>query len=111
MAEKGKNNEKKDHGGLGLPEGYFDRSAARILDRLEWQEEHASFPALVKHRRTGVFACPYRYFERSEAAAEILIYKNLSSLKTLPFTLPSNYFEERMKKALDFDRIEKLKFT
>ena len=88
MENKDPDNQK----GFGLPMDYFARSAAGILQKIEWQEEHRPYP-LLQNLKQQPFAVPPAYFETSAVRLELLEYPELSKVKTQVFTLPENYFE------------------
>lgn len=73
MSDRELNNEN----GFSLPQDYFASSANALLNRMEWLEEHKSFPALKMAWRENVFAVPDAYFLKKEIATELLPYTNL----------------------------------
>lgn len=86
---------------FGLPEGYFERSAAGLMTRLQWLEEHRNWPALQQAKGPSGFAVPVAYFEKTEAQLEQLPYPRLSAgERGTGFSLPDSYFESTLEKHL-----------
>jgi hypothetical protein len=86
---------------FGLPDGYFDKSAQSILNKIEWLEEHKAYENLTKLKGVSGFITPENYFEKSEAQLELLDFPVLSGIsKISPFTVPQNYFEDAEVKEM-----------
>ncbi|MES2678863.1 MAG: hypothetical protein V4635_03220 [Bacteroidota bacterium] len=80
---------------FGLPEGYFQKSAASVVNRIEWLEEHKDFPVLSVARNAAVFTVPEGYFSAAEERLELLDCPVLlASAKQDGFSVPGNYFRE-----------------
>jgi hypothetical protein len=80
---------------FGLPEGYFQKSAGSIFNKIEWQEEHKDFPNLVRVKDLKTFSVPENYFADTELRLELTAYDKLRSIqKNSGFNVPVNYFEE-----------------
>lgn len=81
---------------FGLPEGYFQKSAQSIMNKLHWQDEHEDFKQLSQLKNKHIFAVPTRYFERKKQSLELLDYPTLLKLKNTGsgFQLPAHYFED-----------------
>lgn len=96
MSKNFENNHKnQEPNQFGLPEGYFERSANSIFNKVEWIEEHKEFPQLSQLKKVSGFVVPGDYFERSEAELELLSYPVLLKYKNKSgFIVPQNYFEE-----------------
>ena len=112
MSDNFKNNHKNnEQSKFGLPDGYFQKSAATIFNKIEWQDEHKEFVNLLNYKNKSGFIVPANYFkvtaERTftlsgvEVAStgsatenELLEFPTLSSLtKTNAFKVPDGYFE------------------
>jgi hypothetical protein len=79
---------------FGLPGDYFERSAASIVNKIEWTEEHKAYPHLLALRNKKVFALPSGYFAGSASRLELLDFPVLLALpKQQTFKTPSNYFD------------------
>src|ERR1043166_4668549 len=95
--EDSENNEGKS--GFGLPEGYFQSSAARLRDSVEWLEEHKEFPILLENNRKTGFSVPEYYFKNNEFILELGAYPALEKInRTNPFNVPAGYFPNSAKK-------------
>lgn len=80
---------------FGLPEGYFQTSAAKLMNRLEWQEEHKEFKLLQELKDNTGFVVPKNYFNKREQKTELLDYPVLASLgKPAGFSVPKDYFAD-----------------
>lgn len=103
MSNENKNNQfNEEPGNFGLPEGYFQKSASSVMNKIEWMEEHKDFPKLVAIKDGSGFVVPENYFLKNEQKLELIQYPSLSSVQnTNTFSVPRNYFEE----------IETLEFT
>ncbi len=76
-----------------LPEDYFKRSKAGILNKIEWTEEHEAYPLLSALNKEHGFVVPNNYFNASASKLELLntpILANTSK-KNL-FDVPADYF-------------------
>lgn len=89
-----------DENNFALPEDYFQKSAAKIAAKIEWQEEHKAFPQLADHKAkattiAGGFVIPKNYFSTNETKLELSEYPLLKSLRIeTGFSVPLNYFDE-----------------
>lgn len=91
-----KNN--KENSDFGVPEGYFQRSASSIREKIEWQEEHREFKTLVNIKGRAGFIVPAGYFEINGSMVENTPYQALSSIiKQNSFIVPANYFNKNAK--------------
>lgn len=91
---------------FGLPGDYFQKSAASILNKIEWMEEHKEFKRLLEIKKETGFVVPENYFDNSELRNELLAYPALATQnKKTGFNVPANYFEEaetnELSKVLD----------
>jgi len=95
MFENNENNElNKEPNKFGMPEGYFQKSANSIIQKIEWIEEHKVYPNLSALKKDSGFVVPANYFNEKEIKLELLDFPTLSSLdKTNKFKTPANYFE------------------
>lgn len=90
-----------ENSSFGLPDGYFERSAGSIINKIEWQEEHKEFPRLVAIRDKSVFTLPGEYFSHHATDLELLDFPKLLSLKKdSGFSVPPAYFSEAEVKEL-----------
>ncbi|MGZ3901632.1 MAG: hypothetical protein ACXVO9_10025 [Bacteroidia bacterium] len=89
------NNLNDDPNNFGLPEGYFQKSAGSILNKIEWLDEHKEFPRLTQLKKETGFIIPKNYFETSESHLELLSFPNLlKNRNETGFNVPQNYFNE-----------------
>lgn len=90
------NNMNKESGNFGLPEGYFQKSATDILNKIEWHDEHKAFPQLLLHKKESGFIVPDHYFEKLESKLELTEYPQLLKHKQTRagFIAPANYFND-----------------
>jgi len=80
---------------FGLPENYFQKSAASVFLKVEWLEEHKHFPKLLAVKNKEVFEVPSNYFTSSEQQLELINYPVLKGIsKQNGFGTPDHYFEE-----------------
>ncbi len=80
---------------FALPDGYFQKSASSILNKIEWEEEHKNCPVLLKLKGESGFILPENYFNSSEIGLELVDYAELRAIsKKTGFDVPLNYFEE-----------------
>lgn len=88
------NNLNNEPDNFGLPGDYFQRSAASIMNKIEWLEEHKQFPRLEQLKNKPGFIVPENYFERLESKLELLDYPQLVKLgNNGGYIVPANYFE------------------
>ncbi len=116
------NNFNNEPNNFGLPEGYFQKSANSIFNKIEWIEEHKEFVCLSEHKnivkQTG-FVVPQGYFDRSESKLELIAYTELAKQKFLAgntgYIVPKDYFEsfevKELVKVLIDDKNELAPFT
>lgn len=107
MKEENENNQfDKQAGNFGLPEDYFQKSADSIKNKIEWQEEHKSFPSLSALKNINVFLIPKNYFENLGLSEMTVLSEQVfnqdsvfENLKVIPkqnsFKVPENYFSEK----------------
>lgn len=89
------NNFNEEPNNFGLPGDYFQKSAASILNKIEWMEEHKEFKRLLEIKKETGFVVPENYFDNSELRNELLAYPALATQnKKTGFNVPANYFEE-----------------
>lgn len=92
--EKENNQFNREPGNFGLPEGYFQKSANSIFNKIEWQEEHKEFKNLIELKNENVFSVPENYFSANEKNLELIDYSFLRANQNKnPFKVPANYFE------------------
>lgn len=92
--EKKHNQNKKEDETFGLPDGYFQKSALSIQNKIEWQEEHVEFGKLVSLKNSSCFEVPQHYFSKNEQQLELSDYPFLKSLGNKnAFRVPNNYFK------------------
>ncbi len=105
MKNEKKNNQfNGESGNFGLPEGYFQKSASSIMNKIEWEEEHKEFPKLSALKDITGFSVPENYFSKKEQRLELGEYPILLSQQSKnPLTVPVNYFEE--SKALELSKV------
>lgn len=96
MKDENENNQtNKESGNFGLPEGYFEKSANSIFNKIEWRDEHKEFPKLLEVKNTNGFIVPENYFSKNEQRLELIQYPILNSIQNKSaFVVPENYFEE-----------------
>lgn len=96
MFENNENNDlNKEPNKFGLPKGYFQDSAASIIQKIEWIEEHKAYPYLSELKKESGFIVPQKYFTENESKLELLECPTLFSLnRANNFKTPANYFEE-----------------
>ncbi|MDX2174619.1 MAG: hypothetical protein SFY56_16055 [Bacteroidota bacterium] len=101
------NNKNNEQTKFGLPEGYFQKSASSIFNKIEWQEEHKEFVNLLNHKNKTGFIIPENYFSKTESKLELLEFEKLGSLgKNNPFKVPENYFDEDVLKLVTLGEVE-----
>lgn len=94
MEEYENNNQSNKPDKFGVPEGYFNKSAASIVNKIEWEEEHKTYPLLLKYRKSNGFSLPENYFSSSGSRLELLDYEKLLSIpRENRFSVPEGYFE------------------
>jgi hypothetical protein len=96
----------KEGSRFGLPEGYFQQSARSVFNKVEWLEEHKTYPLLGSLGQKNPFQVPGSYFREAGQKLELLEYPALAAIKKQPvFTVPEGYFEELevavLAKAMD----------
>jgi hypothetical protein len=79
--------------------------AARVMNKIEHEEELATYKALASVNRELKFAVPKNYFESLanilEYKYEHAVYPQLSDIKKIaPKALPDNYFEKLNEKVM-----------
>ena len=96
MSDNFKNNNKNnEQSKFGLPDGYFQKSAQTIFNKIEWQEEHKAFANLLANKKKSGFVVPENYFTKTEASLELLEFEKLNSCaKRNAFVVPNGYFEQ-----------------
>lgn len=104
MKEKNENSPLNEgHNKFGLPEGYFQKSASAIFDKIAWEEEHKEFQTLLKLKGTNGFRIPENYFTECENRLERLGYPVLGKVsKNNPFKVPEDYFVN-LRSTLEID--------
>jgi len=95
MSENEEDNKMSEKPEYGVPENYFEKSAASILAHLERFEENKIYPQLSKHRNLQVFKIPSSYFQNSEAQVKLIlgdetVLKGFN--KENSFSVPNDYF-------------------
>lgn len=95
---------------FALPKGYFDSLSNRILNRIEHEQELATYKTLSENRES-TFKVPQNYFETLantlEYKYELSTYPELASTKKPVLkALPENYFENLEKKLVDKFELE-----
>lgn len=101
------NNKNNEQAKFGLPDGYFQKSASNIFNKIEWQEEHNQFPTLLGYKKKSGFIVPENYFSKKESKFELLEFEKLNSLKkNNPFKVPENYFDEDVLKLVTLSQVE-----
>ena len=96
MSEKENNRSANTPQNFNIPDGYFQKSANNILNKIEWDDEMKPYSKLLELKNKGVFSLPENYFQNSECLLENSNYQNLNAIvKANPFSLPFNYFAEQ----------------
>lgn len=90
---------------FALPKGYFDSFSARVMNKIEHEQELAAYKMLSENRKKS-FSVPNNYFaDLSNALTykyELSVFPKLaSSKKPVLKALPENYFENLEKKVVD----------
>ena len=107
MSTDSENNQfDKESSNFGVPHGYFQTSAAIIFNKIEWKQEHESFPTLLQLKSQHGFITPTNYFVELDQRLELLNSPILFSLKKAnSFIIPVGYFEnvevDALAKVLD----------
>jgi hypothetical protein len=107
LSKEHENNQfNKESTDFGVPHGYFQKSAGAIFNKIEWEQEHKSFPKLLQLKSQHGFITPTTYFAKIEQKIELLDLPILFSLKkTNSFIIPVGYFENaevnELAKVLD----------
>ena len=94
---------------FALPQGYFNSFSARMLNKIEQQQELAEFKTLCAIERQLKFAVPKNYFSSLtnilEYKCELSVYSELNKVaRPILKPLPSDYFTALEKRIAD--RIE-----
>ncbi len=63
-----------------MPKDYFHSSKNKLMNRLEWENEHEAYPSLLKLKGQSGFLIPDGYFVKSQARLELLPYEQLHKL-------------------------------
>lgn len=80
-------------GQFSLPDGYFKGSKTSIFNKIEWQNEHETYPTLLGLKGQHGFIVPQHYFDLSEQQLELLAFDQLAQIKKQnPFNVPKHYF-------------------
>lgn len=80
---------------FGLPNGYFQKSAGNILNKIDWEEEHKTFPRLLSLKKHHGFSVPENYFRINEGKLELSPFATLKTItKSNQFSVPEHYFDE-----------------
>lgn len=94
---------------FALPKGYFDSLSARILNRIEHEEELKECSSLIANRKSS-FKVPASYFDslanRLEYNYELSCYPELQKTEKLKFKIPTEYFansEKRLANKLELE--------
>lgn len=86
---------------FGLPEGYFQKSARSVLNKIEWQNEHKDFLRLPELKGRAGFEIPENYFRKNGYKLEMSCYPALKDVKVKDvFVVPENYFDENKRLVL-----------
>lgn len=88
-----------------LPKGYFDSLSARIMNKIEHEQELEEFKSLAQNKQVK-FTVPQKYFanltNRIESKYEASVFPTLNKLaKPTLKKLPADYFEILDKKVRD----------
>ncbi len=96
MSEGNKYNEQQEGpDNFGVPDGYFDRSAAALMNRFSWLEEHKTWPRLQALKGRSGFVLPEGYFEQKACVMELIPYPGLRNReKKAGWSVPAGYWEE-----------------
>ena len=93
-----------------LPKGYFDSVSARIMNKIEQEQELAEFKTLAQNKQSK-FTIPQNYFANltntleSKYEASVFPILNKVAKPTLK-SLPADYFETLNKKVQDKMELE-----
>lgn len=90
---------------FSLPNGYFESFSAKVMNKIEHEEELAAYNQLASVNRELKFIVPQNYFTSLaniiEYKYEHVTYTQLSALeKPLTKGLPENYFEKLNQKVI-----------
>lgn len=78
-----------------LPEDYFKRSKAGILNKIVWTQEHEAYPLLSALNKEHGFVVPHNYFNTSASKLELLNTPVLANTtKQNSFDVPADYFTQ-----------------
>lgn len=104
MNNKFENNDTSYSPDFGLPEGYFQKSAGAVLNKIGWLEEHKEFPVLLSLNHINSFNVPLEYFSKSEQSLELLDCPVLKGMaKQTGFIILESYFEDL--KVLELSKV------
>lgn len=82
-------------GNFSLPGDYFQKSAQAIVNKIEWTDEHKTYPRLAYLKGGSGFIVPDHYFQANETKLELLLYPNLFSInRQTGFVQPESYLEQ-----------------
>lgn len=85
----------QDKPDFGLPGGYFQRSAASVMNKIEWIEEHRPYAKLSALKDNSGFSVPGGYFDKLELRTELIELPMLGRfVKKNVFSTPPGYFED-----------------
>ncbi len=92
-----------------LPRGYFNSLSARILNRIEHEQELKNYSVLTGDRKQN-FKVPADYFSsltnRLEHAYELSTFPQLAKRPKSVLKVPANYFNETERQLLDKFELE-----
>lgn len=95
------NNNNNIPNSFDLPEDYFKRSKAGILHKIEWAQEHETYPLLSALNKEHGFVVPNNYFDASASKLELLNTPVLAhTAKQNSFDVPADYFENNRSKLI-----------
>lgn len=89
------NNNNNIPNSFDLPEDYFKRSKAGILNKIEWTQEHEAYPLLSALNKEHGFVVPDNYFNASATKLELMDTPLLANtFKQNSFDVPAEYFAQ-----------------
>jgi len=83
MNEEQHNLGDKKNSGFGMPDGYFDSFDARLMKKIEMQEELSEFPTLSAIKKENPFFVDASYFEDLPSVIADKIHKQKAGLNWL----------------------------
>lgn len=83
MNEEQHNLGDKKNSGFGMPDGYFDSFDARLMKKIEMQEELSAFPTLSSIKKENPFFVDASYFEDLPSAIVDKIHAQKAGLNWL----------------------------